>query len=282
MNVTPKEKQIQILMALVEGNSIRSTERMTGVHRDTIMRLMVRVGEGCQAVLDNRLRGLKCKRLQLDEIWTFVGKKQGRLSMAERRNTDLGDQYIFVAIDADTKLVPAFTVGRRDGTTTLKFMVDLQARLKIDPQAKLNSNGHPQITTDGFTPYIDAIDQLFGIDVHYAQLIKVYAAEHAGRGRYAPPKVSEVLSKIITGNPDHRFISTSYVERQNLTMRMHIRRLTRLTNAFSKKLRNLKAAVALHFAHYNFKRIHRTLKCTPAMEAGIADHVWEWEELVAC
>ena len=273
-NITPKEKQIMILKALVEGNSIRSTERMTDVHRDTIMRLLVRVGDNCEALMDKRLRGFHCKYVEVDEIWTFVKKKQGRLTEKEKLNREIGDQYIFVALDAETKLIPSFTIGKRDSDTTLEFIVDLYN--------KLQGNGRIQITSDGFKPYIEAIEQEFGSDVDYTQLIKVFGTEHAGRGRYAPPKISEMLSTVITGNPNRKKISTSYVERQNLTMRMHIRRLTRLTNAFSKKLRNLKAAIALHFAHYNFCRIHQTLRVTPAMEAGITDRVWSMGELLGC
>jgi len=273
MNVTPKEKQIQVLSALVEGNSIRSTERMTGVHRDTIIRLLVRIGNRCQKIMDERLRGFHCKRIQVDEIWTFVKKKEKRLTDKERINLALGDQYVFVAIDAKTRLVPAFVVGKRNAKTALAFMSDLQDRLK--------GNGRVQLTTDGFTSYISAVEETFGANIDYAQLIKTYGSEDAGRGRYSPSKITEVISKIINGNPEYKHVSTSYVERQNLTMRMQMRRFTRLTNAFSKKIENLKAALALHFLHYNFMRIHKTLRVTPAMEARITDHVWGWGELLS-
>jgi IS1 family transposase len=234
--------------------------------------LLVSVGEHCQRFLDERLRGFRSQHLQLDEIWTFVRKKERRLSELERLNPDIGDQYVFVAIDAETKLIPTFLVGKRDGHTALQFMTALYERLA--------ANGHIQLTTDGFGPYIEAIEQTFGADVDYAQLVKIYAAIDAGPGRYSPPRVSETVSTVIQGAPDPGHISTSYVERQNLTMRMAMRRFTRLTNAFSNKLANLKAALALHFAHYNFMRIHRTLKVTPSMEAGITDHIWTWEELL--
>jgi IS1 family transposase len=266
MNVLSQERQIQILNALVEGVSIRSTERMTQTHRDTILRLLVSVGERCQHFLDQQLRGFRSQHLQLDEIWTFVRKKERRLSELERLNPDIGDQYVFVAIDAETKLIPAFLVGKRDGHTALQFMTALYERLAV--------HGRIQLTTDGFGPYIEAIEQTFGADVDYAQLVKIYAAMDAGPGRYSPPRVSETVSTVIQGEPDPEHISTSYVERQNLTMRMAMRRFTRLTNAFSKKLANLKAALALHFAHYNFMRVHRTLRITPAMEAEITDHIW--------
>ena len=272
MNVLSQERQIQILNALVEGVSIRSTERMMQTHRDTIMRLLVSVGERCQNLLDERLRSFRCAHLQLDEILTFVRKKERRLSVLERLNPEIGDQYVFVAIDAETKLIPSFVVGKRDGHTALLFMTDLHQRL--------TGNGRIQLTTDGFYAYLEAIEHTFGADVHYAQLVKIYASVDAGPGRYSPPRVAETVSTVIQGSPDPDHISTSYVERQNLTMRMAMRRFTRLTNAFSKKLANLKAALALHFAHYNFMRVHRTLRVTPAMEAGMTGHVWTWVELL--
>lgn len=272
MNITPMAKQIQALNALVEGCSIRSTERMTGLHRDTIMRLMIRVGQQCQRTMDNLLRGFHCERIQVDEIWSFVKKKEKRLQPEEKALGIYGDQYIYVGIDADTKLVPAFEVGRRNGETTLAFLKRLQDSLK--------GNGRIQLTSDGFESYIGAVEETFGADVDYAMLIKVYQSVPEGEKRYSPPTVTEVISKIISGMPDPQHICTSFVERQNLTMRMAMRRLTRLTNAFSKKLENLKAAVALHFAHYNFMRIHSTLKVTPAMEAKITNHIWDWNELV--
>jgi len=273
MNMLSQARQIQILDALVEGVSIRSTERMTHTHRNTIMRLLVSVGARCQRLLDERLQGFKCQHLQLDEIWTFVRKKERRLSALEQLNPEIGDQYVFVAIDAETKLIPSFLVGKRDGHTALLFMMDLYQRL--------TGNGRIQLTTDGFYAYLEAIEHTFGADVDYAQLVKIYAAIDAGPGRYSPPRVAETVSTVIQGEPDPDHISTSYVERQNLTMRMAMRRFTRLTNAFSKKLANLKAALALHFAHYNFIRVHRSLRVTPGMEAGITDHVWTWDELLA-
>lgn len=272
MNITSVEKQIQVLNALVEGNSIRSTERMTEIHRDTIMRLLVRVGNKCQKIMDDRLCGFHCRRIQVDEIWTFVKKKEKRLTNKERLQGEFGDQYVFVALDADTKLVPNFTVGKRDAETTLEFMIDLYRRLQ--------GNGRIQLTSDGFKPYIEAVEEIFGGEIDFAQLIKVFGSVPEQEKRYSPPKVTEVLSKVINGHPEKKHICTSYVERQNLTMRMQIRRFTRLTNGFSKKIENLRAALALHFAHYNFMRIHKTLRVTPAMEAGITDHVWEWEEIL--
>ena len=256
MNKLSMGKQVQVISALVEGNSIRSIERMSGIHRDTIMRTLVRVGSHCQAIMDTHLRGFHSRFLQADEIWTFVAKKEGRLSQEEKGNTSIGDQYCFVAIDAETKLVPTFLVGKRN-------------------------SGRIQLTTDGLRAYTEAVWEAFGGEIDYAQQVKFYASVNPGPGRYSPPRVAEVVSMRISGNPDERHISTSYVERQNLTMRMAIKRFARLTLAFSKKLENLNAALALHFAHYNFVRVHRTLRVTPAMAAGISDHVMGIEELIS-
>jgi len=273
MNCISTKRKEQILSALVEGCSIRSVERMTNTHRDTIMRLLVRVGKGCQHLLNDNVKNFHCNVMQVDEIWTFVKKKEKKLTSNEKINSDYGDQYVFVALDADTKLIPLFTVGKRDPLTTHRFIKELHK--------KLGGNGRIQLTTDGFTPYITAVENIFGADIDYAQLVKIYSSENPGPGRYAPPRVSELVFKRINGTPNERHISTSYVERQNLTMRMQMRRFTRLTNAFSKKLENLKAALALHFAHYNFMRIHGSLRVTPAMQAKITDHIWTWKELLA-
>lgn len=276
MNVTSIEKQIIALNALVEGNSIRSTERMTGLHRDTIMRLLVRAGDKCQEIMDTHLRGVYCKRMQIDEIFTYVFKKEKRLSAKERLQGEYGDQYLFVALDPDTKLVPTFTIGKRNLETTMVFMESLHEKLK--------GNGRIQLSSDGFTSYVRAVEETFGADIDYGQQIKTFASSPSsstGMRGYAPPELVECVFQIINGKPDIKHISTSFIERQNLTIRMQIRRFTRLTNAFSKKLENLKAAVSLHFAHYNFMRIHSTLKVTPAMEAKITDHIWGWKELLS-
>lgn len=273
MNTLKAEKKLAVLAALVEGNSIRSTERMTGVHRDTILRLLVEVGEHCLEILEERMRGFHSRYIEADEIWCYVFKKEGRLTAKDRtEHPERGDQYVFVALDAESKLIPTFRVGKRDGQTALAFMEDLGRRLA--------ENGRIQLTTDGLNAYIGAVEEVFGSEVDYAQLVKMYGAEPAGDGRYAPPRVTETVSTTINGNPDPERVCTSYVERQNLTMRMMMRRFTRLTNAFSKKLENLKAALALHFAYYNFCRIHRTLKVTPAMEAGLTDRVWGLDDLL--
>ncbi len=274
MNRVKKDKELAIVSALVEGMSIRSIERMTGVHRDTILRFLNRVGEHCSRLLDQHMHGFHSRLIQVDEIWTFCKNKEQRLTESEHNNPDLGDQYVFVAIDADTKLVPTFTVGKRDSENAHRFMQELQARL--------TGNGRIQLTTDGFRAYLTAVEEAFGSEIDYAQLVKLYGAETPGPGRYSPPRVTETVSTTINGNPDPRFVSTSYVERQNLTMRMQMRRFTRLTNAFSKSVQNLKDALAMHFANYNFCRIHGSLRVTPAMAAGVTDRVWGLSELVEC
>jgi len=269
MNKLSVDRQTAIVGALVEGNSLRSIERMTGVHRDTIMRLMVRVGQTCQEIMDSKMRNLPCKHLQLDEIWCYVGKKQRHVKETDDLSK-VGDFYTWVALDSATKLVPSYMVGKRDGETGQAFVDDVADRLA----------NRVQISSDGLNIYVEAIEQSFGADVDYAQIVKFYEAEPIGPGRYSPPKVVKVEKSYITGKPDLGITSTSYVERQNLTMRMNMRRFTRLTNAFSKKVENLKAAVALHFAHYNFVRVHKTLKCTPAMEAGVVNELWTVGNLV--
>lgn len=274
MNVLKSEKKLAVVRALVEGVSIRSIERMTGVHRDTIMRLLVSVGDRCKQIMDEKVRDLHCRRLQVDELWTYCGKHQARLSFEERHAPDKGDQWVFIAIDADSKLVPHFEIGKRNMVTAYRLMDGLRTRL--------NGNGRFQLTTDGFAPYVGAVERAWGADApDFAQLVKLYGATAVGPARYSPPKILEAIPTVIWGNPDPGHISTSYVESQNLTVRMACRRFTRLTNAFSKKLQNLKAAVALHFTHYNFVRIHSSLRVTPAMAAGVTDRVWDLAELLA-
>lgn len=216
------------------------------------------------------MRNLKCQNVQVDEIWTFIGKKQRHLKDTDNLE-ELGDQWVFVALDADSKLIPTYLVGKRTAPNANAFIEDLSRRLDT-PRV--------QLTSDSMTAYIDAVDLAFGANVDYGQLVKSYEAEPTGAGRYSPPHVVSAERKVIIGNPKTFKISTSYVERQNLTMRMQMRRFTRLTNAFSKKLDNLKAAVALHFAHYNFVRIHSSLRVTPAMAAGVTDHLWSISELM--
>jgi IS1 family transposase len=269
MNRTPLARRTQIINALVEGNSIRSTERMTNTHRDTIMRLLVEVGSGCHKIMDERMRELPCRRVQVDEIWCYVQKKQQHLKPADNR-LRVGDQWTFVAIDPESKLVPSYRVGKRNRANAVAFMSDLSLRLA----------NRVQLSSDALSAYVDAVERAFGDDVDYGQEIKFYDAEPIGPGRYAPPHVTSAQRTVITGNPDQAHISTSLVERQNLTMRMSMRRFTRLTNAFSKKVENLQAAVALHFCHYNFVRVHKTLRTTPVMAAGVENRLWSLEELV--
>ncbi len=270
MNILKPEKKLAVLSALVEGNSVRSISRMTGVHKTTILRLLKEVGDNCARLLDEQMRDLTCRVIEADEVWSFVRKKQRRLTLEEKLNPELGDQYAYIALDPDTKLVPVFVVGKRDSATTFRFVQELRNRLIT----------RIQMSTDAFRPYVEAVESAFGADIDYAQLTKVYEAENPGPGRYSPPKVTGVQVTEIAGRPERSKICTSYVERNNLTIRMQLRRFTRLTNGFSKKLENLKAALALHFAWYNFCRIHGSLRVTPAMAAGVTDRVWEIRELL--
>jgi IS1 family transposase len=271
MNVLKPEKKQAVLNALLEGCSIRATSRMTGVHKKTIMRLLVEVGERCADVMARQMQNIHCETIEADELWCFVGKKQRMLTPDEKLAGELGDQYTFVAFDPLTKLVPAFVVGKRTESTTLEFVRQLRARVP----------NRIQLSTDGFQPYISAVKTVYGFQIDYAQIDKRYEAENPGPGRYSPPKVTAVEIREITGSPSYYRICTSYVERNNLTVRMQIRRFTRLTMGFSRKLRNLKAAVALYFAHYNLCRVHGSLRVTPAMQAGITDHVWTLSDLLA-
>jgi IS1 family transposase len=254
MNRLSLARRTQVINCLVEGNSIRSTERMTDTHRDTIMRLLIEVGAGCAAIMDEEMRGLSCRRIQVDEIWTYVQKKQRHVT-AEDDKRRVGDQWTFVALDPQTKLIPAYRVGKRTWHDATLFMNDLSERLA----------NRVQLSSDAMTAYVDAVERAFGSDVDYGQAVKFYEAEPIGPGRYSPPKVVDMQRTVIAGSPEQAHISTSLVERQNLTMRMSMRRFTRLTNAFSKKIENLKAAVAVHFAHYNFVRIHSKVRTSPAM-----------------
>ncbi|MEW6532347.1 MAG: IS1 family transposase [Thermodesulfobacteriota bacterium] len=269
MNKLSLDKQTAVVSALVEGSSIRSVEGMTRVHRDTIMRLMVRVAQACEGIMDREMWNLPCRRIQLDEIGCYVGKKQRHVRESDDPST-VGDFWTWVALDAETKLVPVYRVGKRDSATAHALINDLDSRLR----------NRIQLSSDKLPLYVEAIEQRFGADVDYAQIVEAYEAEPIGPGRYSPPKVVSVEKTRVLGSPDMDMTSTSFVERQNLTMRMNMRGFTRLTNAFSKKVENLKAAVALHFAHYNFVRVHKTLKVTPAMEAGIAREVWSLRTLV--
>jgi len=267
-NVLNTDKQIAIIAALAEGSSIRSVERMTCVHRDTIMRLGVRVGQGCTALMDVKMRELPCTRLEMDEIWGFVGKKEKHVKEGD---SGVGSVWTFCAIDADTKLVPAFRVGDRDAATANAFLKDVADRM----------TGRVQISTDGLAAYKEAIERSFGGDADYGQIIKTYGqTELENNRRYSQPEFVGSEKKVISGRPNYDLISTSYIERLNATTRLHMRRLTRLTLAFSKKRKNFEAAVGLHFAYYNFVKRHNTLRCTPAMAAGVTPTFWSVGDLV--
>jgi IS1 family transposase len=261
----------RIVSCLVEGNSMRATSRMCDVSINTVTKLLVDVGTACGLYQNEVLRNLPCKRIQCDEIWSFCYSKQKNVAPWHQGILGHGDVWTWTAMCADTKLVPTWLVGLRDGGYALDFIRDLAGRLA----------NRVQLTTDGHKAYLNAVDQVFGADIDYAMLIKLYG-EPQGAGnerRYSPAQCTGTISGTVNGNPDERHISTSYVERQNLTMRMSMRRFTRLTNGFSKKVENLEHALALHYMHYNFARIHKSLRVTPAMAAGVSDHVWFIEEI---
>ena len=271
MNRLSPEKRTQVVAALVEGTSINATCRMTGVSKNTVLRLLTDLGTVCSIYQDHALRDLSCNRIQCDEIWSFVGAKQKNVK-PEKRDDGWGDIWTWVAIDADTKLVPSYRVGPRDLREATAFMTDLAGRLRH----------RVQLTTDGLNTYLLAVEGAFNGQVDYAQLIKVYGNDSSRKPerRYSPGVCIDAIPMRVSGAPDPDHISTSYIERQNLTMRMSMRRYTRLTNAFSKKVENHAAAVSLHFMHYNFCRIHSTLKTTPAVAAGVSDHIWKLHEII--
>lgn len=272
-NVLSTSDRSAVVAALVEGNSIRATSRMTGVARNTVTKLLLDLAQACALYSDAALRELPCRRLQVDEAWAFCYAKQKNVPEELRGTFGYGDVWTFCAIDAETKLIPSWLVGPRDGGSATELMQDLVGRLV----------GRPQVTTDGLKVYIEAVEDAFGADVDYAQLQKIYASPPVeGQKRYSPAECIGCKREAIQGNPDPAHISTSYIERQNLTLRMSIRRFTRLTNAFSKKLENHVAAVALHFFHYNFCRPHMSLKGgrTPAQAAGVASRKWTIAEMV--
>jgi IS1 family transposase len=270
MNVLTQDERVRVVSALVEGNSLRSVSRMTGIARNTITKLLVDLGGACMEYHDRRVRNLRVRRLQCDEIWAYVGAKAKNVS-AEKKAIGWGDVWTWVGIDADTKLVVSYLVGGRGADWAKDFMDDCADRIR----------GRIQITTDGHKAYLEAVEGAFGMDVDFATLQKIYGASDETEKRYSPAKCIGCESKVVMGDPDPKHISTSYVERQNLTMRMHMRRFTRLTNAFSKKLDNHAYAVALHFMYCNFVRIHQTIRTTPAVQIGIVDHPWTLEELVS-
>ncbi len=269
MNKLNRAKQAQVIATLVEGTSVNATVRMTGVAKHTILKLLTDLGAACIDYQDRSLRNLTCKRIQCDEIWQFCYAKEKNVPEDKKGQFGFGDVWTWVAIDADTKLVPTFALGRRDAHAAKIFIDDLAARLAH----------RIQLTTDGLRVYLEAVEGAFGADVDYAQLVKLYGASQE-ETRYSPAECIGCETSIVTGNPKAQHISTSYVERQNLTMRMGMRRFTRLTNGFSKKIENHFYAVAIHFMHYNFCRVHKTLRVTPAMEAGVTDHVWTIAEML--
>ena len=267
MNKLPREKRAQILTLLCEGNSMRATSRIADVSINTVTKLLVDAGMACSAYQDQAFRNLKCKRVQVDEIWAFCYAKQKNIP--EGKEGQAGDIWTWVAIDADTKLVPSWWVGSREGENARALLVDLASRV----------TDRIQLTTDGLAAYRDAVADAFTDKVDYAMLVKTYG-EGDPDHRYSPPVCTGAKKTPVIGKPDRKHISTSFVERQNLTMRMNIRRFTRLTNAFSKKAENHCHAIALHFMYYNFVRIHKTLKATPAMAAGVTDKLWDVMDIV--
>jgi IS1 family transposase len=270
MNRLSLEKRAQVVACLVEGNSVRSTVRMTGVAKNTITKLLAELGDACAEYLDKTLVGLDSRRIQCDEIWSYVGAKQKNVTLEMAEERVCGDVWTWIALDAESKLICSWLVGKRDSECAKVFIQDLANRLK-----------HlVQLTTDGLRVYLTAVLDAFGEDIDYALLHKIYGADLQDESRYSPAKCVGCEQIRVVGGPDPRYISTSYVERQNLTMRMHMRRFTRLTNAFSKKIENHIASVAIHVMYYNFCRIHQTLRVTPAMAAGITGHLWSVYDLV--
>lgn len=273
MNKLSSSKRTQIVAALVEGNSIRATCRMTGAAKGTVLKLLADLGKACREYQDKTLRNLTCTKIQCDEIWSFVYAKDKNAPQEMKNNGQAGNAWTWTALDADSKLMVSWLVGGRDAGYASEFMQDVASRL----------SNRVQLTTDGHRAYLEAVEGAFGGDIDFAQLVKLYGNEGgvSSEVRYSPAQCTGTEKNTIVGNPDSKAISTSFVERQNLTMRMSIRRFTRLTNAFSKKIENLEHAVSLHFMYYNFARVHQTLRVTPAMEAGVSDHIWKIEEIVS-
>jgi IS1 family transposase len=273
MNRLSSEDRARILHLLCEGQSIRAITRLTGASKNTVARLLVDAGKVCMAYHDANVRDVKASRVQVDEIWTFTYAKQKNVANAKAAPDGAGDTWTWTAIDADSKLIISYLVGGRDAEYAMWFMDDLASRLA----------NRVQLTSDGHRAYLEAVEGAFGADVDYAQLVKLYGSAGGKNDeiRYSPAQVAGIRKRRVEGNPDERHVSTSYVERNNLTMRMHMRRFTRLTNGFSKKVENHACAVALHMIYYNFVRIHKTLRMTPAMAAGVSDRLWEIGDIVA-
>jgi IS1 family transposase len=271
MNQLNPHERAKIISCLVEGCSMLSAGRLTGFSRKGVCRTMTEVAKTCAAYHDKNMRNLTCKVIQVDEVWSFTYCKNGNITEAMKGMDGIGDTWTWLAIDADTKLIPSWFVGDRSLASATRFLYDLQGRLA----------NRVQLTSDGYRPYVEAVEAAFGSEIDYAMLIKLFGKQHGFEGRYSPPKCTGVRRRSIKGTPNGAHISTSFAERQNLTLRMQNRRFTRLTNAFSKKLENHKHMMAVYVMHYNFCRIHQTLRVTPAMEAGISDHVWSVEEITA-
>ncbi|HXJ96249.1 MAG TPA: IS1 family transposase [Terriglobia bacterium] len=269
MNSLTDAERTKIVASIVEGNSIRSTSRMLGISKNTIVKLLMELGDACVDYQDRAFRSLKCKRIQADEVWSFVYAKDKNVPADKQGKFGYGSVWTWTAIDADSKLVPSFMVGNRDAATAKIFIDDLASRLA----------SRVQLTTDGLKVYLEAVEGAFGADIDYAMLIKTYESSQE-ETRYSPAVCTSCERKPVMGNPDPKHISTSYVERQNLSMRMHMRRFTRLTNGFSKKLTNHLATVSIYFMYYNFVRVHQTLRVTPAMEAGVAGKLWTIADMV--
>jgi len=271
MNKLSTEKRTQIVAALVEGCSIHSVVRMTGASKNTVSKLLIELGAACSGYMNRNLRNLPCKRVQCDEIWSFVRAKQKNVTPTMADSKVCGDVWTWVAIDADSKLICSWLVGKRDTGCATEFIQDLAGRL----------SNRVQLTTDGHKPYLTAVADGFGSDIDYAMLIKIYGKDAEGEKRYSPSVCTGCKKENKIGDPDPKHVSTSYVDRQNLTMRMSMRRITRLTNAFSKKVENHVAAIAIHYMYYNFVRIHQTLRVTPAMAASITTRLWTIRDIVA-
>ena len=270
MNKLPTAKRAEILGLMVEGVSIRAITRITGVSKNTVAKLLEDAGEAFSDYQDRTLRGLTCKRVQVDEIWAFVYAKAKNVGTAKAAPEGAGDCWTWLAIDADTKLIPSFKIGSRDADVAHDFINDLAGRLA----------NRIQLTSDGHKPYLEAVEESFGADIDYAMLIKHYGEPIGALGRYSPGECTGAEQRRVEGRPDAAHVSTSYIERANLTVRMGVRRFTRLTNAFSKKVENHAHSVAIHTMHYNFVRIHQTLRCSPAMAAGVTRKLWELADMV--
>lgn len=269
MNKLDKSRRIQVIASLFEGNSIRATVRITGIAKNTIVKLLEDIGAACLEYQDKAFNNLPCKQIQCDEIWSFVGTKAKNVPSDKQGEFGCGDVWTWVAIDADTKLVPCWHVGKRDATAAYEFINDLAARLK----------NRVQLSTDGHKPYLEAVESAFGSEIDYAMLVKIYGKAQ-DEIRYSPAECIASEKRIISGNPNKAASLTSFVERQNLTMRMSMRRFTRLANGFSKKIENHVHALSLYYMYYNFVRIHQSLRCTPAMAAGVTSRLWEISDIV--